>query len=61
MKPRKMLKLMIVCILISPAVFHLADMERGYNATGGEIFIFLLPILAKWVMDMVKEIGGERQ
>lgn len=38
------------CISVSPYVFEIADASRGYNATGGEVFIFLLPVLA-WLLD----------
>ena len=43
------------CIGISPTVFQLADLERGYDGTGGEIFIFLIPVLA-WLI-----WGGEKE
>lgn len=33
------------CFGITPYMFYLADLERGYNATGGEIFIPLIPII----------------
>jgi len=33
------------CFGITPYIFHIADLERGYNATGGEIFIPLIPVL----------------
>lgn len=46
------------CLGITPYIFTIADMKRGYNATGGEIFVPLIPLLA-WVMkDSIKEMKG---
>jgi hypothetical protein len=33
------------CIGFTPYAFHLAELERGYKAVGGEIFIPLIPLL----------------
>ncbi|AZK44797.1 hypothetical protein [Paenibacillus lentus] len=33
------------CMGFTPYVFHLAEIERGYKAIGGEIFIPLIPFL----------------
>ena len=30
------------CIGFAPTLFHIADLKRGYNATGGEMAIFIL-------------------
>jgi len=46
---------------ITPYVFELADLERGYNGTGGEIFIPLIPFLVYAIKDSVKEMKGEYQ
>ena len=42
------------CLGFAPKLFRMADLERGYNATGGEVFIFLIPVLA-WLI-----WGGEK-
>ena len=39
-----------ICIVLSPYIFYLADLERGYNATGGEAVIFFIPFLV-WCID----------
>lgn len=44
-----------LCIGITPYMFYLADLERGYNATGGEIFIPLLPLLVWAIKDSIKK------
>jgi hypothetical protein len=46
------------CFGITPYIFTIADMERGYNATGGEIFIPLIPLLAWAMKDSIKEMKG---
>lgn len=33
-----------ICIGITPFAFQLADAGRGYSATGGEIFIPMIPL-----------------
>lgn len=33
------------CIGFTPFAFHLAEIERGYKAIGGEIFVPLIPLL----------------
>lgn len=35
-----------ICWGLTPILFRLADMERGYDATGGEALIPLIPIIA---------------
>ena len=47
-----------LCLGITPYIFTIADMERGYNATGGEIFIPLIPFLVWAMKDFIKEIKG---
>ncbi len=37
--------LMILSLIIVHNTFILADMERGFNATGGEVFSIALPML----------------
>lgn len=46
------------CLGITPYMFYIADLERGYNATGGEIFIPLIPLLAWAMKDSIKEMKG---
>ena len=56
MKDTKAIKLVLwlllttLCIIVSPYIFYLADLERGYDATGGEVSIFLIPFLV-WCID----------
>ena len=35
-----------ICWALTPLAFRLADLERGYDATGGEALIPLLPIIS---------------
>jgi hypothetical protein len=44
------------CLGISPYIFVLADVQRGYDATGGEIFVPLIPLLIWVIKNSVK--GG---
>lgn len=44
------------CLGITPYMFRLADVQRGYDATGGEIFIPLLPLLVWMMKDVMKDI-----
>ena len=37
-----------VSVMLIPLSFLYADLERGYNATGGEVFMIALPILVMW-------------
>lgn len=46
------------CLGITPYMFYIADLERGYNATGGEIFIPLIPFLVWAIKDSIKEMKG---
>ena len=46
------------CLGITPYMFYSADLERGYNATGGEIFIPLIPLLVWAMKDFIKEMKG---
>ena len=51
------------CLGITPYIFHLANLERGYNAIGGEMFIPLIPLLV-WLFhktgkDFIKSMKGE--
>ncbi len=47
-----------LCLGITPYIFTIADMERGYNATGGEIFVPLIPFLVWAIKDSIKEMKG---
>jgi len=44
-----------LCFGITPYIFKIADLERGYNATGGEIFIPLIPLLVWAMKDSIKK------
>jgi hypothetical protein len=50
-----------IWIGFTPAVFALADAERGYDATGGEIFHPFLPLLLWLIAKSIKDdfIGCE--
>lgn len=45
-----------LCLGITPYMFWIADTQRGYDATGGEIFVPFIPLLGWMVKDMVKDI-----
>jgi hypothetical protein len=47
------------CFGITPFIFQIADLERGFNATGGEIFIPLIPFLLYSICKSTKEILKE--
>jgi hypothetical protein len=42
------------CFGITPFMFILADQERGFNATGGEMFIPLIPFMIKGLIETMK-------
>ena len=45
---------MAVCLIGGYLVVHyLATLERGYNAVGGEVFIFLIPFLICAIKDTI--------
>lgn len=50
-----------LCIGITPYMFYLADLERGCNATGGEIFIPFIPVMAWMMKNSIKEMKGVKQ
>ena len=41
---KRWLALIAVFLALTPLVFRLADLERGFQATGGEIFFPLIPL-----------------
>lgn len=41
----KVLLIIFWSVVFTPFVFYLADLERGYPAHGGEVFLPFLPIL----------------
>lgn len=47
-----------LCFGITPYIFTIADLERGYNGTGGEIFVPLIPFLVLAIKDSIKEMKG---
>ena len=52
----KWILLTVIFLLLTPFVFRLADMERGFDATGGEIFFPLIPFLIYAISKTVKDI-----
>ena len=44
------------CFGITPHIFYLADLERGYNSTGGEIFFPLIPFITLIFLKFIKEL-----
>lgn len=48
-----------VCLALTPYIFAYADTQRGYNATGGEIFIPFLPVLCWLIVRTVKDTFKE--
>jgi hypothetical protein len=53
--------LFILSIMLIPLIFQVADLERGYNATGGEVFTIALPYLVlKWRIWTVEQIEKEK-
>lgn len=51
----------ITCVGLAPRIFEIADQSRGYDATGGEMFIFLLPVLAWLVNGIVTDTKEEME
>jgi len=53
----------LFCLILTPIVFELAYIQRGYEALGGEIFFpfspLLLRCLVKTITDCFKEIKRE--
>jgi len=43
-------------ILITPLMFNLADLERGYNAIGGELFVPFIPLMTLAVKESIKDM-----
>lgn len=47
--------LLAIWVILIPTMFAMADYERGYNATGGEIMWLILPILIFCIKDTYDE------
>jgi hypothetical protein len=47
-----------LCLGITPYMFRIADAQRGYDATGGEIFVPFIPLLVWAIKDSIKEMKG---
>jgi len=45
-RARRWMVLAGICWGLTPILFWLADIERGYDGTGGEAIIPLIPIIA---------------
>lgn len=39
------LALFVVCWALTPLAFAAADLERGYDSTGGELLLPILPVI----------------
>ena len=48
-----------LCWAVTPSMFAYADLQRGYDATGGEMFIPLLPVFAWMFLKTIKEMINE--
>ena len=48
-------KLTALFWLLTPLIFYIAYLERGYRAIGGEIFFPLIPLLIWLVVKTVKD------
>ena len=51
----KILLILFWSVVFTPFVFYLANLERGYSATGGEVFLPFLPILLYALYQSEKE------
>ena len=51
--------LTLLIIPFLPAIFKYADVQRGYDATGGEIFIPLFPLIIWLIVKMLKDMFKE--
>jgi hypothetical protein len=40
---------------LTPSVFSYADMSRGYDATGGEIFYPFIPLIGWLIVECIKD------
>ena len=40
--------LLSISIMVVPFVFEIADVYRGFDATGGEVFTIALPLMLVW-------------
>ena len=45
MNKKLLLILTVLFLILTPYVFELADIERGYDSTGGEIVFPFLPLI----------------
>lgn len=61
--PSKRIRRMITLTILNamwlstaPIWFHLAEMQRGYKAIGGELFLMALPYLVYLIAETVREI-----
>jgi len=48
--------LVILFIALTPFIFHLAYLERGYRAIGGEIFFPLIPFIIWAIVKTAKRL-----
>jgi len=45
-----------VFILLTPIVFHLAYLERGYSAIGGEVVFPFIPLIVWMFAKTIKDV-----
>jgi hypothetical protein len=51
-----------VSIMLIPLSFLYADLQRGYNGTGGELFTIALPLLViQWRQWSIKQIRAAKR
>lgn len=55
--------IILLCLLLVTLTFvilnNAANSVRGYNAVGGEMFVFIIPILALFLRDTVRDIKAD--
>ena len=49
----------IVFIMLTPLAFELADKQRGYDSTGGEILFPFIPFVVWLVIKSINELFEE--
>jgi len=49
----------LIFIVLTPAIFTYAEMQRGYKAIGGELFFPLLPLMGWLFCRIAKDVFKE--
>ena len=47
--------LSLVILTITPAIMHYLEIQRGYRAYGGEVIMWILPLLVAFFIDGAKD------